>query len=733
MATINEIDAAFHDPARRAPVVSRLGGGDIARTASGAPWRVLGQEHAIYALRQASGQVLGLRVPLTAGAASAERLAHWEALAQADSLAGLRVAGGPLPAMLRVDRAGVLLTPTSGSPIPTPVIVMEYFGGGSLRQAVTDAVQRGDRKGLSRLARGMAMLALGLERAGFDHGNLTPETVMLREDGRFGLIGLGGAWWPDAPGDAPRANRDRPMTMLLFTELLALAAEPSLPSEAPWHGALVLSEADLTHPDASRVLERWVASPDPLAAAAAGTVRDVFGRRIGVPSFTDFAALIEAQAIPAVRDEGVVKETPAPVFEPEQVAPVVIVPTPEEAAAAADRVARAVRRRDTATVEGWWGTARHHPTAGLIAPEVQVLLDTDIERATQRAIESNDAKAAAVAIERADANGVVLDPTLRRSARELQRQAADAQAVRVAIEQRDVDAIADLAAIGAISDASGLTHREALARDRALAWPRLARALASDDDRLILAAWDPAVLTGDPSITPEREERIRLAQQRVTWLDYVREAMRTGDREGLSDLLGDIPPGIDTRLTATERQRIARMMQASEALTRFRRAQRSGSDSDVVDAAEALERTGIPYPADTDWQTLLAARARVARLRAIREATADTPIDWGQVGVLVAAAQDAGMQGYRPDESAWLAEMERQVLRERTARSVREAIRRGDLHAVAAEVVPDGLGVLEVLTPEERAEVARAARVAVGRSMDVGGDPRDDGGMTPAI
>ena len=721
MATINQVDAAFAEATRRVPMVARLGGGELARMGNGAPWRLVGQEFATYALRKSDGQVLALQVPLAVAAARPERLAHWEAIGLSPALAPLRGDRGALPTTLQVDRGGVLLTEPNGALLPYPVIAIEYLDKGSLRAAVTTAVTSRDTRAISGMARQVAVLALALEGVGFDHGNLTPETIMVRGNGSLALNDLDGAWWPDAPSEAPRPHRDRPMTMLLFTEMLALAADPRLPNQPPWRGTLALSESDLGHPDQSALLDRWIGSSDPLAAAAAGVVREVFSRRMSVPSFRDFVSLIETQAVPLMRgashgagnaaalsDDGLT----TPAVDVSAAPPAPIPPTPEEAAAAADRVARAVRRQDVATVEGWWTTARHHPTSGLLAPEVQELLATDVEQALDRAVVAEDPKAARSAVARADALGVALPAATRQAVRRLERQERESQEVHAAIERRDVDAIAELAAAGTIDVAGGLSPREALARDRALAWPKLARALATDDDQLILAAWDPAVLTGDPSITPEREARIKLAQQRVTWLDYVREAMRKSDRDALGDLLAEIPPGIDKRLTEVERKRIERMMQATDAVERFRRAQRSGSDADIVDAAEALERTGTPFPTDTDWQTVLSARERVQLMRTIREESAASRPDWTRIGRLMATARAAGTRGYREDELAQLTAIEEELLRQQTLRMVRAAMAAGDWHAVAAEVHPDVHGVIALLSPAEQAQMAREVRLS---------------------
>nr|MBA3416382.1 hypothetical protein [Chloroflexia bacterium] len=256
MISLDDLDQAMRDPARRVPAIRRLGGGSLAVVANGDPWRVSGRASAIYALRRPTGRILALRVPLDDDPAVLARLGdRYHALATDPALASLRAAGGPLPGEIRW-LADAITLPTAGfRSVAHPLLAMEFVPGGTLVQAVATAVAAGSGEATAALIPPLVRSLVGFERARFGHGDLRPDNILLRRPDDLAFADLDRAAWPGSPGLPPGADppaRDRLPALLLLTELLALAWQPALrPAGSAADGRLLFGSDDLANPEHS--------------------------------------------------------------------------------------------------------------------------------------------------------------------------------------------------------------------------------------------------------------------------------------------------------------------------------------------------------------------------------------------------------------------------------------------------------------------------------------------------
>ncbi|MCC6314258.1 MAG: phosphotransferase [Thermomicrobiales bacterium] len=764
MPTLSEFDHAMHDPGRFVPAVRRLGGGTLAITASGDLWRIVGRTAVVYALRCPTGRILALRVPRERHVRQIER---YTALASAPGLAPLRVAGGPLPNELRTIADGITLPAADFRSVSHPLVAMEYIPGGTLAQGVTEAIATDDRAAIGGLADAWRAAAAEMEAHGFSHGDLRPGNVVLRPEGALAVVDFDTAVWPGSPplpGVLEPARRDRLPALLLYVELLGLAWRPELRTAQTPEERLLFQSRDLHDPVGSDVLRTLRAASDPTLATAARVLTDALQTGpAGAPSFREALASIaagttgplptwDATVAPAFNEGGTPRDggwgaAPAASADAGQIERRRAVGAAREAAqaddldrllriwdeagladdlAAADlrprveaaREAAGLFERLRAALDGGdpdlvgrlWFEARHDPRAGLLAPRVDTLLSRDLLARIERARRREDERSLAALVQEADRARIAVRPDLRRAARTAAQRTAVRERMERALETNDRGALADLSRTGELAALGRPDARLRHAAERALAWSHLERALAVDDDVAILSAYDPDLFAGDPNLSLEQTARIDLATARTAWLHAARVALRRRDGAAARTALAGAPPGIDRRLSAVERTRLARLAGVADAHEQLERALRAGADADILAALAALEAAGAPLPRGADWQAIRAAADRDALARAVTEAAAATPPDYQRLARLLPSARLA----FDADEAAALDldRLEWETLRTAHLERLREAIAANDDIAIAAAARPDPYGAVAALGPAARGRIAAAlARV----------------------
>lgn len=284
MPTLQVLDQAMARPSTSLPILGRLGGGQIALVGGQQPWRAVGLDAAVYALRQPTGRTLALRVPLADGEnrALGDR---YRALGADPRLAALKDApGSPVAPRVAYYPDGLLLPARDLRSTPHPVIVLDWIEGPSLIAAVDRSCRAGDGAALAALAHAW-LRTMGLLTAhGFVHGDLAGDNVLVRPGGTLALVDYDTAVWPGGP--APATARINPAyghpsgmrhpslgrgddfaALVIYASLRALAERPELrpqfgdPTSEPG-GALLWRPWDLANPGSSPVFAA-LADPSP--------------------------------------------------------------------------------------------------------------------------------------------------------------------------------------------------------------------------------------------------------------------------------------------------------------------------------------------------------------------------------------------------------------------------------------------------------------------------------------
>jgi hypothetical protein len=246
MPTVSDLDAAMLQPARSVPAVRRLGGGLIRMNDAGRPLRAVGRDAVVYELRTPIGRILVLRCFLRPDAHRDRALAQrYEALRGDPRLEHLRGTGGALPRDMQWIAEGVAFAGPDLRQMTAPLVAMERVPGRTLIQTVDRLCREGQVEPLALLADVWLATATRLEEAGFVHGDLAPDNLIVRPDGSIALVDLDTATWPSFattaapavsnpayahPQGTPQdpAKRDRFPALILWASLRILARHADL-------------------------------------------------------------------------------------------------------------------------------------------------------------------------------------------------------------------------------------------------------------------------------------------------------------------------------------------------------------------------------------------------------------------------------------------------------------------------------------------------------------------------
>lgn len=369
----------------------------------------------------------------------------------------------------------------------------------------------------------------------------------------------------------------------------------------------------------------------------------------------------------------------------------------------------ALASRDEATVRALWAQMAADPVGRTASLAVQELIGRGVREQIRAEQRKGRHESAAVLAASAAASGIPIDPEVRRRLRAVQSRAMTRERLDAALGANDLDRLAELAVSGDLLELDD-TDRETLRRVlRALKWPAVASALATDDDQIIADAFDPELWDEGRALSPEARARIGQALARIDWRTQVRQALRNRDAERLEALFQRPPATALDRLSTSERRRCRRLIEQRHALADLHRAVGQLDDEAIVRALNHVERVGARITDRSTWAAIQQIVERTSMVEDIIAAVDAVPMEVGKLAHLVPAARTMGYdRDPRLQGRYALEELERVLVQYAHLRRVRAALEKGDDAGIVLVAVPDPYGSLDLLTEGERSRIAQA-------------------------
>jgi hypothetical protein len=278
-----------------------------------------------------------------------------------------------------------------------------------------------------------------------------------------------------------------------------------------------------------------------------------------------------------------------------------------------------------------------------------------------------------------------------------------------ALASGDRAQLAELAVSGqlvVLGDADRQSLQQVL---QAIEWPAVQRAIQTDDDVLIDAAFDEELFEGSTLLHSEALERVVLARRRVQWLADIRGALAQRSAIRLRELMVDPPGGGPERLSGPERRRVRRSVEQFQALGQLDDAITSADDQAIVSALNRVERVGARISDRATWSQIQRVVERVAIIDDLIEASEAQPLDYSRIAQLLPAIRALGLErDPRLGDENLVERLQEHVVRMAHVRRIQAAIARDNDIAIVAAAVPDPRNAQEWLTPAERQRVAVA-------------------------
>ncbi len=371
----------------------------------------------------------------------------------------------------------------------------------------------------------------------------------------------------------------------------------------------------------------------------------------------------------------------------------------------------AIERNDESEVVRIWSQIGHDPLASLLAGDVERVVAAGYDRrVVAESRRKRDGAVVAVAAE-AGERRIPLGP----QARAIVRQASERNTVRKelasALEGGDRRSLAELAVSGRLV-VLGDADRDSLQKVlQAIEWPALQRAIQTDDDVLIAAAFDDDLFEGANLLDDGVRERIDLARQRIKWLAAARAALAKRDTFRLRELLIEPPDGAPERLSSPERRRIRRAIERRHALAELDTAIKGDDDGAIIVSLNRVERVGARISDPATWARVQQVVERESIIDELLQAADAQPLDHVRIAQLIPALKALGLErDPRLGDDELVDRLEAHVIRMAHVRRIRAAITRDNDVAIMVAAVPDPRNALDMLTEPERDRVAAAIK-----------------------
>ena len=731
-------DSAMLRGPRSVPVIARLGGGTIATVGDNNPFRVAGNEAVVYQLRQATGKVLALRVWL-ADEIDPDLVARYRALGSPELLRTFRsIEHSPIVHTLAYHSDAVLVESDDGLPANRPMVVLDWLMGPTILAAVDRACRANDGTYLKALANAWRLAMIASRAAGFVHGDLTADNAIVRPKEGIAFVDYDTAYWHGAPsvpeyvqspayrhrGGLPAApdHADDFSALLIYTSLRVLAVWPNLrlehgqPSTVKGAG-LLFQPRDLANPDASPLFGKMRVLNDPAVLGLVSVLREAsMADQNEVPSFAEALELAEhiartnpAGALPrpqSRRAQSVISnvaqaERGTGNRSTDRLTQPIDQPFAEQSWPAHQKawnpdilaeLAEAIGSKDLVRAEAAWAAVQSEPGAGALVPALYRL---------RNSVQISDGSA----------------PLRRHDARAIERKDVVRRSFANALDTNNAELLADLALSGDLDDLDDMSEASTRRVVAALAVQHLERAMQSDDDTLILEAYDEIIMAPVGVLTSEQRNRIDLAFDRKRWQSDVRAALRRRDRAAIDRLREMMPEGADHRLTARELVRLDRLREQDDAVNNLQDAIANRRGEAVVGALQQVERLGAWLPEDLVWADISDVVDRHTLIHAIRSASEKYPRDYARLARLLPQLRDVcGGQLPASEDGLDLDMLDREVRQVAQFARLREALASNDDRLIVATALPDLYQIIPKLDRGEQARIERAV-AAVNRAL----------------
>lgn len=369
----------------------------------------------------------------------------------------------------------------------------------------------------------------------------------------------------------------------------------------------------------------------------------------------------------------------------------------------------ALSARDEATVRALWDELADDPVVRTAAMPVQDLVGRALRERIRTEQRSGRPERAVHLAAMAAASGVPIEPEVRQRLRAYDHRAATRDRLEQALSANDLDQLAELAVSGELLDLDD-TDRQTVQRVmRSLRWPSLASALATDDDQIIVDAFDGELWENGRALSTQARARIGQAMARIDWRDRVRQSLKARDAEALETLFRDSPTSALDRLSASERRRSRRLIEQRRALADLQTAVSRLDDDAIVRALQQVERVGARIHDRSTWVAIQRIVERTSLIEDLMRAVDASPMDVGKLAHLVPAVRTMGYdRDSRLQGSYALDRLEHTLVQHAHVRRVRAALEKGDNAAIVLVAIPDTYGALDLLSESERSQVAQA-------------------------
>ncbi|HEV2073581.1 MAG TPA: hypothetical protein VGR29_08075, partial [Thermomicrobiales bacterium] len=672
---------------------------------------------------------------------------HWDMHYRAIAAEAPKDAKDVLPEAVDVVEGGIRL-----GTIRYPAVLMEWIDGPTVLQGADRAARAGNTVVLRAFAEALKDLAGTLRRGRMVHGDLAADNLLMRSTGDLVCVDLDGLSWLGSPAAVSREvsvayrhpgrstsspQRDAFALLVQYVSLAVLADDPDLRRSygdpvSTHGGAILFSSWDLRDPLRSRtfadVRDRvgptTAALVDDLQRACLGDASEapsILSAVLQLPNMIQNVPVDAAEETTTWDLSRVIDRLKTHYPEQQETRRLPAVPAQPPASESQgfavsgtvtedrERLREAIAQGNDAEVIQWAVRLADDPVAQLYKLDVERVLAVGYRSRIEQAAAQGQDETVVLLAEQAESRQLPLDATSRRAVRNARERIEVRGKLEAALTSNDRAALADLAVSGelvVLGDADRASLQRVL---QAIEWPSLQRALETDEDSLILEAFDEELFVDGSGVPTHVRSRLMLARERVAWISDVRTALKRRNARELARLYASEPEGGLDRLRASERTRASRMLRQQAALDALQGAMQTGNDISIVEALHAIERTGARIEDRFAWTAVQGVMRRATLIESIVAAANADPADDRQLAHLLPAAKTMGLM-HDPllqGELAW-DRLQEVVVRGAALRRIRRAIAADDDRAIRKAAFPDVTAALQQLTTEERARVDAA-------------------------